>query len=344
VDEAGVVRLLDLAAAAPLWERQLDQAPARTFVGPLDRRYRVALSDDGTVVAIGSAEGLVVLSGADGRILRRDTVATPALALSADGRLLARLDGDDGLSVQRTADGRTVARLDRRGVAGVRDLVFSPGGRRLMAIGGTSFGTFLGTRHFVEEHLVVWELESGRVELRLPDSRIDADDYQTSIGARADERRQLSGLVWNPLSREAAGILYPSMLAYWTVPSGMVPGRLTAWRLTDDGLVETYRGGARNDLTTLGFAASGGALLVGGEDGYTRVIDLSRARLLGESCRAVRRDWTESERRRHLGAGWRRPARCGGRGLPADSADLDAPGPPGARASLASPSSNPRLR
>lgn len=131
-----------------------------------------------------------------------------------------------------------------------------------------------------------------------------------NIGSRADERRQLSALVWNPHSREVAGMMYPSMLAYWSVPSDLVRSRLMAWRLTDGGLVETYRGGERENLSPVALAAGGDALLVSGNDGYRRIIDLSRTHLLEVSCAAVQRAWTPSEQRRYLGGIWRRPLRC----------------------------------
>ena len=209
--------------------------------------------------------------------------------------------------VSRVKDDTSVAELER---SAYRELIFSPGAERLMAIGGTSFSTFFVGGLFVEEHIVVWDLASGRQELRLPDSRIDSGDYQTNIGPRADERRQLSSVVWNVHTREVAGTVYPSMLAYWTVPSTMVPGRLTAWRLTDDGLVEIYRGSDRERLSAKAFATGGGAVIVAGDDDYRRTIDLSGSRPLAKSCDTVQREWADVERRQHLGSGWRRPLRC----------------------------------
>jgi hypothetical protein len=300
--------MLDLSRASVIWERRLELK--RSADNSLLARVAVALSDDGGTAAVGSTDGLVLLSGRDGSILRRDAEPTYALALSADGGLVARLASNDRIEVLRARDGSRLAQLDRRGLAAVRALVFSPGATRLMAIGGTSFSTFMGGNLFAEEHVVVWNLENGQPELRVPDSRIDATDYQTNIGVRADERRQLTGLVWSTHTRAVAGMLFPSMLAYWTVPSTLVRGRLTAWQLTDKGLVEIYRGGDREYLKTEAFAAGGWALTVSGDDDYRRVIDVSRDRLVAASCAAVQRRWTDDERSQYLSGIWRRPLGC----------------------------------
>jgi hypothetical protein len=135
-------------------------------------------------------------------------------------------------------------------------------------------------------------------------------DLEAQVGAAGEEPQLLTGLVWSPYSTVIAGTLYASMLAYWTVPSGMVRGALAAWRLTDDGVVEAYRSARDESPSVRAMSASGTAVLVDAEDGYHRVVSLTGATLVGASCAALPRAPTAEDRRAVLGGGWRRLAAC----------------------------------
>jgi hypothetical protein len=214
------------------------------------------------------------------------------------------------VEVVRVGDGTLVERMDERRGSGGRALMFSPRGRLLLAVGGTSFSTFMGGGLFTQEHLVVWDATTGALVERVPAAGATVADYEESVGAKGEEPRQLTGLAWSPLAREIAGTLYPSLLAYWTVPSGMVRGALVAWRLTDAGLVEIYRGPDGESPRVHAIAPGGGAVLVSGDDDYRRVVALTGVPLLAASCAAVRRSFTDAERRAALGRSWRAPASC----------------------------------
>ncbi|MGL6109835.1 MAG: hypothetical protein ACRC2B_07015 [Rubrivivax sp.] len=267
-------------------------------------RLPLAFADDGSVVAVATASGIALLGGSDGRVLREDKLPFAApMALSADGHLLARLAPGERIEVVRTEgnDAAAVASWPLAEVGTLRALMFSPGAKVLAAVGGTSFSTFMSGGHFAEERVIAWDLATGNRVARVPASARELDDYQARIGARGDEAQALAGLVWSPLRRVFAGTLFPSLLAYYTVPSSMVRGTLAVWRVGDNGIEQIYRASNAESLTARTFAPGGGALLVSGEDGHRRVIDTMGSGLVDASCRAVPSAMTASEARAVLG-------------------------------------------
>lgn len=310
VSESGQVRALDLARPeSPAWRREVKVGDRKAYHGPGDPRHALAMSDDGSVVAVFGQGGVALLAGQSGEPLRRDGEGSGVLALSADGRLLARTAGDKTIRVELSADGGLVAELDRSGVS-VRDLMFSPGAKKLMALGGTSFGTFVGTRHYSEEHLMVWDLDSGQAVQRIPEVRKAKAQIAEGVRPEDDERAQVSSLVWNAHTREVAAVVFPSMLAYWTVPAGNVRSQIVAWRLTDHGLVEVFRTENSAQLDTVALGAEGGVLVTKSVDGFSRFIGLYSDRLAALACRWVNRSLTDAERETYLGSSFRRPFAC----------------------------------
>ena len=303
VTETGQARLIDLNGARTVWDKAIELPPPKTHTAPTDNGLGVALSDDAKTLVVASVDGATVLSAQDGQILKRmDRATGHAVALSPDGGLLAMMSPDQQIEVTRIADGHTVQRLKLQGSPPVRALAFSPGGRMLMATVGDPQGTFVGGRFHIHEGVLLWDVQTGTLVHRVPEGKFGPGDYQASIGAAADERMYIGALTWNTQTREIAATVYPSMLAYWTVPSGLVRGQLVAWRLTDAGLVETYRAQGGESLTPKELGAGGGMLLVHGPDGIRRMIDLSSSHLHGLRCSVVRRSLTDDERRATLGA------------------------------------------
>lgn len=298
VTSAGHLRLIDASTGSLKWTRSVAPVvppPAAALTG---WRLPLAFADDGSVVAVATAVGIALLDGIDGRVLREDKLPFAApVALSADGHLLARLAQGERIEVVRTAgnDAPAVASWPLAEVGTLRALMFSPGAKVLAAVGGTSFSTFMSGGHFVEERVIAWELATGNRVARVPASARELDDYQARIGARGDEAQALSGLVWSPLRREFAGTLFPSLLAYYTVPSSMVRGTLAAWRIGDDGIEQTYRASNAESLSAHSFSPDGGALLISGEDGHRRVVDTRGTGLIDASCRVVPSAMTASE-------------------------------------------------
>ena len=286
----GELRLVDTAAGSVVWTRRVSPITPPPAAALSGWRLPLAFADDGSVAAVATTAGMALLAGSDGRVLREDKLTTAApMALSADGRLLARLTGNERIEVVPTAGGDivAVASWPLAEVGTLRALMFSQGAKVLAAIGGTSFSTFMSGGHFAEERVIAWSLATGLRVARVPASTNQLENYQAQIGAQGDETQALAGLVWNPHRREFAGTLYPSLLAYYTVPSSMVRGTLAAWRIGDAGIEQTYRAGNSESLTARVFAPGGGALLVSGEDGHRRVIDTLGAGLVDASCRAV---------------------------------------------------------
>jgi WD40 repeat protein len=305
----GKVRLIDTSEGRVLWNREVEpmrEPPAAPLTG---WHAPLAIADDGSVSAVSTSEGLAVLDNDSGEVLLSEKNWNGALALSSDGALLAHSQSEGGIAVVRVRDGSRVAQFDAREAGGVRDLIFSPGGALLMSIGGTSFSTFMSGGHFSEEHVIAWSLADGARVARIPESAQALSDYQEQLGPRGDDAQQLTGVVWNTSAREFAGTMFPSLLAYWTVPSDMVRSTLAAWRLEDTGIVEIYRAGAEDSATTGAFAAAAG-MLIHGDDGVQRVVDLRRSSVVAAACRSIPRSLTNEERRAALGGGLRSPLRC----------------------------------
>ncbi|MDM0002979.1 PQQ-binding-like beta-propeller repeat protein [Variovorax sp. J22P240] len=268
---AGELRLVDTVAGNVAWTRRVSPVTPPPTAAISGWRLPLAFADDGSVVAVATDAGITLLAGSDGRVLREDKLPFAApMALSADGRLLARMSQGERIEVVRTEgnDAAAVANWPLAEVGTLRALSFSPGAKVLAAVGGTSFSTFMSGGHFAEERVIAWDLATGHRVARAPTSASELDDYQARIGPRGDEVQALAGLVWNPLRREFAGTLFPSLLAYYTVPSSMVRGTLAAWRIDDKGIEQTYRASNAESLTARTFAPGGGALLVSTEDGH----------------------------------------------------------------------------
>ncbi len=304
LDAAGTLSVISLSAP----QRVAWQADAARGKGAL-----LALAADGSVLALGGPAGLRVYAARDGTLLREDTEPVSRIALSADGRLLARQGQGTRLRVERVGDGGLISEPQAGAVTDLRDLVFSPRGAALLGVGGTTFGTFVGTSHFVEEHLVVWDVASGRLLQRIPGRAPppggQMPQYQDSIGPRADEYQQLSNVVWSRERREAAANVLPSVLAYWTLPEERVTSELVVWRLGERGLDESYRAVNADKLTPKAMASGASVLTLAAPDGEQRWLDTSGRSLLEHTCRWIGRNFSADERAVALGS-LRQPFAC----------------------------------
>ncbi len=113
----------------------------------------VAFAPDGSKLAAGVAEKVLVWQAADGKLLltlQGHKESVPSLAFSPDGSLLASGSKDKTVRLWRVADGAMVRALEGH-TAEVRDLAFAPDGSLLASVG------------FQDPIVRVWKVADGSV-------------------------------------------------------------------------------------------------------------------------------------------------------------------------------------
>lgn len=311
VGNDGEVRMIQTRSGDTAWSRAIENMVAPAAAGLRGWRAPLAFASDGSVAAVPTADGILLLDGGDGHNMHEVPIEPTALALSADGRLLAR-NGDEGsVVVQRTADGAVVARFDGADAGDLRDLMFSANGTLLLGIGGTEFSTFMSGGHYTEERAVLWDLRRGVRVAFIPASTVSLEDYQDRVGAAGDEAQLLSSMVWNTYTGEFAGRRFASLLTYWTVPADEVTTELVAWRLTNDGVRESYRAVTSESLMPAALPPSPGSLVVKDGHGNFRALRYDHEHLINVGCAALPHSLAGDERDRLL-PGLRTSMECPG--------------------------------
>jgi WD40 repeat protein len=254
----------------------VDAVLAEAFPPP----FRVALSGDATLMAVGTSTGEVWLFRVADRTpllaIQAHTGAVWGVALSKDGQLLATGGDDTMVRVWATATGRPLAAMEGHTNA-VRGVALSADGRLLAS--GSADGT-----------VRLWEVPGGRALHTLHGHT----GTVASVSLSEDGRLLVSGgddgtaRVWDASSGHEVATLQGHGCAVWgvalssngrLVASGAVDGSVKIWEVPGGRALATLQG---HTSAVWGVALSGdGRLLASSSaDCTTRLWELPRARAL----------------------------------------------------------------
>ena len=284
--EDGTVKLWSLAGMADRkWTCEIQddarsgQLPS-TLQGHTGAVWRVALSEDGRLVASGSLDGTVRLwdttTGATRYTLQGHTAVVRGVALSGDGRLVASCGDDSTVKLWDAESGQLLASLQGHS-GGVWGVALSRGGR-LVASGGA------------DGIVRLWESGSGQLLAALQGH----SGLVITVALSGDGRLLASGAndgtvrLWEAGSGQILATLLGHTGVVWGVAlSG--DGRLMATG-SDDGMVRLWQAGSGQPRTTLrahpggvwGVALSSDGRLVasGGADSIVRLWETGSGQLL----------------------------------------------------------------
>ncbi len=260
------VRLWDAATGKLL--RQIDNTDENHLLGPL------VFSADGRWLVIGGFGATCIFDPATGKLAHRLPGAAQLLALSPDGKLLGRSEGEGILGLWETDTGRRVCAL-----AGPPQLIlvgaFTADGKTLITF---SFG----------KKLCHWDVATGALkqafDLDLPLIRtwaLSVDGRTLAVAPYSREAVQLwdgmTGKLRGKLRDEPAGSRYPpaftsdgrTLATNW-IEDGAVEGQVSLWdaetgrlrrRFTVPGRGATYLGFAPDSRTLLSSGGGPGIFL-----------------------------------------------------------------------------------
>ncbi|MEM9659678.1 MAG: FG-GAP-like repeat-containing protein, partial [Planctomycetota bacterium] len=185
MDRDGRLDVIVASTGGVLWRRNVggDFGPAQN-VGPLAAaRWTRPVP---TTLAVYDAESLKV----DKRLTSLSDFAGPA-ALSPDGRCLAAYNGESAVHVWALAEGEVIHTIATGGDVAIRDLIYTPDGRLLLAAVGDDLLIWSG-----DDCVMQWELKEHDNTVRRiavsPDSRTAAsvsDDMSVRLWSLLDGRQ-----------------------------------------------------------------------------------------------------------------------------------------------------------